>query len=239
MENTNPTGINELEKTKWMISRIDLLHTSMIESLINDIKKYETEANKGISKLKEWRNYLLSPIGIGLTILLSTMSIFGFDLWVFVIVLISLAGIGSLIFVFCTLLVKIIEQIYNEIDFIFNDGIGKFQTSHGFFITSVSDLTKINFDGINNYRIFVHLLLGAVMLTFSNQFKILSTRYWAFRDFKEFLESEAKSYTKNLSLMRVYFQQFDKTKTRIHEELLEFVEETLKEYKPKGVVTNG
>ena len=240
MANLNPTGMDELEKTKWMISRVDLLHKCVIETFTNDNKKYENEANKTISKLKEWRNYFISPIGVGLTVLLGITPVFNFDFWTFFIILISLAGIGFVIFIFFTWLVGKIEQIYTEIDFIFNYSVGWFQMSNGFFITVVSDLTKVSFEGVNNYRIFTHLLLGAVLLIISNKFKKLSIDFRAFRNFKEFLESESKSYTKNIDLMSMYFQQFDKTKTRIHEELLEFVEETLKEYKPKDEIkTNG
>lgn len=48
MANPNPTGMDEIERTKWMISRVDLLHKGMIGTFTNDNKKYENEANKGI-----------------------------------------------------------------------------------------------------------------------------------------------------------------------------------------------
>jgi len=42
---TNPVNINELEKTKWMINRIDLLHKELIEQFTNDSKKYANSHN--------------------------------------------------------------------------------------------------------------------------------------------------------------------------------------------------
>lgn len=55
MANPDSTSINEIEKARWMIGRIDQLQKSLIDGLESSATKYESEGSKGISELKEWR----------------------------------------------------------------------------------------------------------------------------------------------------------------------------------------
>jgi len=190
-----------------------------------------------LSKLKEYRNYFLAPIGVGLTVFLGSIPIFNPDAWTFLIILFSLAIAGSVIFVIFTRLIAVVERIYAELDSIFREGIEHLGMSYGFFIASVADLSIVNFSSVDNYRLFTHLLLGAVMRTFSNRFKELAVQYWYIPDFKKFSELESTEYSKNLHLMRLHFQKFNRTLS-FPLGLLEFVEEVLKEYKPNSENNN-
>jgi len=217
---------NELEKTKWMISRIDMLHEGMIESLNHDLKKYEIGFDKGISKVKEWRNYLLSPIGVGLTLLLGSTAIFNFDVVVFSTILVILAIIGGIIFVIFTKLIGIIEKIHTEIDFVYANIIEKFWKSQGFMTSNVADISKVNFEEMENYLLFSHSLIGAVMHYISNYLKKMSKQYRYFSDFKKTLEETSVIYDENIEEVKQIWKVFDKTKS-VHPDLLRFVEQEL------------
>lgn len=232
MENDNLTGISELEKTKWMISRIDMLHKNLADAFTSDMKTYETTANKSISKIKEWRNYLLSPIGAGLAVLIGSTTVYNFDLWVFTTILSILAVIGLIIFVIFTKLASIVENVYSEIEIMLTDGIGNLVTSQGFITSVVADLSITNFENIKNYFVFSQILICAVMYSLSNQLKELAEKYRILKDFKNFLEEQSQIYRKDIDHVTIYFQVFDRTKL-LHPELLKFVDETLKDFKPK------
>ena len=73
MENSNP-HTNDLDKAKWMIGRIDQLQKSLIENFESASSKYESQGNKAISALKEWRTIGSSAIIGGLSIFLTLNS---------------------------------------------------------------------------------------------------------------------------------------------------------------------
>ncbi|HEV2193640.1 MAG TPA: hypothetical protein VGR54_08505 [Nitrosopumilaceae archaeon] len=74
MADINPAGIGELEEKKWLISRIDLYHKTTIEVLQNELKKYESAFDKAISDFKINRNFILSGLGVGLSIIIGVIS---------------------------------------------------------------------------------------------------------------------------------------------------------------------
>ena len=238
MASSDSSGISNIEKSEWIVSRIDLQHKNTIEHFTNILKKFEIGIDKAIRKLKEWRSYLLAPIGVGFTVLLGVASIFSIDALIFWSILSLMAIAGALIFVSFTKQIGIIESLSADVDFITTNGIDKIVQSQAFITTSVADLSYLDYDDLFNYMNFTNLLTVAVMLSLSKDFKELSVRYKPRRgfrkdlDFSENLESISDLYAKVPDTMVKLFEFFDRTKL-VHPELLKFVEDAFKDYKPE------
>ena len=232
MENSNSIGYDELEKTKWMVSRIDYLHKSMIDSLETMEEKYESQGEKAISKLKEWRSILVTPFAGSIPILFGIKVSFQIDPSLFLWVLIGLVVTTATIFVIFTKIIGIFEDLFAYLDEVFSIQIGNLAKSHGYMISSVADLTKVRYDFVYNYFIFLMLLTCAVMVSLSNEFRKLAKHYEKFKDLKLRFEAEAKEFEKNLEVIPQYYEVFDSSKN-IPEDLLDFVESNLAKYKTK------
>lgn len=222
---------DEHERTKWMISRMDMVYKNLLDGFSSDVKLYETTSDKGISKLKEWRNYALSLIGASITILLGVASLYNFDIWLFTIVLLILAASGLVIFVIFSKLTGVLESIYADLQVMHHGGMNNLLQSQGFITTLVADLSTVDIENVKNYFVFTQLLVSAVMYSISNQLKEVSVKYKIFPDLNKYMEDQSKLYRKNIEEIKYYFQVFDETKFH-HPELIKFVNETLKEFKP-------
>ena len=233
MEKTGPLDKDELEKIKWMISRIDLLHENMIGSLIASAKMFESYGEKTISKLKELRGILTAPFIGGIAILFGISESFPIDPALFTWVLIGLVVPVTTIFIIFTKLIGIFENLYANLDEVVNIQIVNLGKSQGFMTTSVADLTIVKYDFVYNYFIFSNLLVSAVMASLSNEFKKLAKQYKKFKDLKLRLEEYAKESGKDLEAVSKYFPLFDSSKF-IPKDLLDFVDSSLAKYKPKN-----
>ncbi len=114
MADPNPTGIDELEEKKWLISRIDLHHKILREELANDLKKYETGGDKAISKLRGRRNNILSVLGVILTVVLGINSTYPMGQIPFFGILTALGVIGLLVIALFNWLIRIIEDVFYQ-----------------------------------------------------------------------------------------------------------------------------
>lgn len=234
MNYNNSTGVNELEKIKWMVSRLDRTHTGMIDAVTVDARQFEKRSNKMISKLKERRNFALGIVGVTLTVLLSSTTIFDTDVWTFLIILTSLAIIALIIIALFTWWIRITEDITANVIIILNEGIRKFYMSNGYLSTRVADLSKLDFAEIENYAIFTQLLSSAVMCTYEENLKELAKKYTKFKDIKEALETISKDYVQDPNIIKKYSEVFNQKKVS-YPELLEFIDDTLKNYRENTV----
>ena len=89
MANIDSKSMDDIEEKKWLISRIDLFHKSLIDGFQNDISKYENEAEKALSTLRRKRGYALSVIGVILTILLGIIRVEPVEQWILILAILS------------------------------------------------------------------------------------------------------------------------------------------------------
>ena len=232
MERSNSADISDTEKSKWIVSRIDLIHKNFTEYVINDSKRYESGIAKSIGRIKEWRNYFLAAIGFCLTVLLGSTSLLDWDVWIFFLILAVLSMAGACVFVAFAKAIGIIESINLDINVMFSKEIHNIVKSQGFFTACVFDLSNLDYNYLKNYMIFTHLLVIAAMFSFLKDLKKIADHHhksapWLSKVFRE----ESKSNEESINSASSFFQILDRTKIG-YAELLKFVEDTLKEYDP-------
>ena len=231
MENSNP-HTNDLDKAKWMIGRIDQLQKSLIENFESASSKYESQGNKAISALKEWRTIGSSAIIGGLSIFLTLNSTYPMNvIHSLIIVITTIVGLVAY-FIILTKIIGIIEGVVSDLDIIVQTDIRTIAHSHGYFTTRVADLDTIDYPFVKNYFYFVMLLTGAVMVYSAIEFRKLARHYKPFRDFQNNLLAEARGCEKYTDLVPYYYGLFDPTK-QVPVESMEFVQKYLKDYLQK------
>lgn len=231
MADVNPTGIDELEEKKWLISRIDLYHDAITEEVQNDMLKFENTGEQLISKLRSYRSFTLSSLGVFLTVLLGTNSIFQFQQWAFFVVLTGLGVTGLIVIIFFNLLIRSIENIFAKINEIFTEGIGNLVYSHGFMVTSMSKLSETTLKFIQNYQIFSMLLTFAIYNRTAKSLKQMAEQYSNFPQIKSMLLEEAKNDEEQNQYIPHYYERLDRTQ-RVPLGLMKMIDATLADYRP-------
>jgi len=228
MEDGNSTNN---ENTKWMIEKVSTLHEVFIKEIEARANKIERKGDKGISELKEWRTIGTSALMGILSIILVLNSTYTLDIIHILIIVISLIIIIVVYFIILTKLVGLVQDVVNDIISVLEEGVERLSFSQGYFLSQVTDITKIDYSFVRNYFLFLMLVDGAYLAYGVKQFRKLAKHYARLRDLKKELESEAKLAEKYLESMPKYLEGLDRN-NKIPQELLKFVEEELKKYKP-------
>lgn len=241
MADVNPTGFNELEEKKWIISRIDLYQKTLIEAFQTDVQKQENNHREAISQMKSRRNYVLSFLGIVLTTLLGINPFYHIEQWIFFIFLMILGVSGLITVIVTNRFCRIIDYIFTKTIEVLNDSIGDLVEAHSYMINRALILSNITIQYALNYFYFVHSLSGAIMIRLAERLIQLTKDFKNSPDIKRKFREEAKTYTKNLEQFKIHYQHLD----RSHDlplELLEFVDENMGDkfakYVPKGNTKN-
>jgi len=79
----NPKQIDEVERTKWFISRIDLYHKISLESIENSKRIFENVGADTLSKLKTRKKEIFTVLGVILTAVLGINSFSDVPEWIF------------------------------------------------------------------------------------------------------------------------------------------------------------
>lgn len=238
MADVNPTGFNELEEKKWIISRIDLYQKTLIETFQTDVQKQENNHREAISQIKSYRNYGLSFLGIVLTVLLGINPFYPIEQWIFFLSLIILGLIGLVVIIVFSALTRIIDYVFTNIIEVLNDSIADLVLAHSYMINRAAFLSNITTQYASNYFNFIHSLSGAIMIKIAERLIQLSKNFKNSPDLKRRLREEAKTYTKNLNYFGFYYQQLDHSQD-LPVELLEFVDKTMNEKFSKYVPTGN
>lgn len=226
------TDTNDLDKAKWMIGRIDQLQKSLMDHFESASSKYESEGNKAISQLKEWRTVGSSAIIGALSIFLTLNSTYPMNVIHSLIIVISaIVGLVAY-FILLTKIIAIIEGVISNRNVIVQTDVTTISHSYGYFIARVADLDTIDYPFVKNYFYFVMLLTSAVMVYSAIEFKKLAMHYRPFKDLKNNLLAEARACEKYADLVPYYYGLFDPTK-QVPSESLEFIKKYLKDYLPK------
>jgi len=233
MADPNSTGINELEEKKWLISRIDLYHETIIEEFQNTRSKYENTGEQLISKLRSYRSYALSGLGVFLTVLLGYNSVYPMQQWTFFTFLTVLGVSGLFVIIFFNWLIRLMEDIFAQLIEIFTDDIGNLGFSHGYMITSMSKLSEITLQFIQNYLVFSILLSFTISIRTSKSLKQIAKRYSNFSQIKSVLMNEAKSYEEQNKYIPQYYERLDRSQ-KMPTGLLKMIDENLINFKPEN-----
>lgn len=232
MANIDSTGMDELEEKKWLISRIDLYHKTTIDILQNDMKKYESVFEKAISDYKINRNFILSGMGIVLSITVGVIPN-PLEQWFFFLIPLVFGIISLIIIIFVHLIIRIAESVLQPFTEIYTNNIGKLLQSQSYLITRATRLSGVTLDFVYNYHVFTMLLTIAIIISSGKTLKQFAKKYSKVHPIKTTFLRESKEYQIDTSLIPKYYQQLDRSQD-VLKELLEFVDETLADYKPKN-----
>jgi len=230
MASINPTGIDELEEKKWLISRIDLYHKNTIDVLQNELRKYEKVFEKTISDFKINRNFILSGLGIVLSVVVGIIPN-PLTQWFFFIIPLVFGIVAFTIIVFFYLIIKISESVLEPFTQIYTDNIGTLLHSQSYIITRATTLSKVTLDFVSNYHIFTMLLTVAISISSEKTLKQFAKKYSKVHVIKTAFLREAKNYKIDTSIIPKLYPRLNRSYD-VPKELLEFVDETLKNYKP-------
>lgn len=224
---------NQLDEIKWLISRIDLFHKGMRESLREVSQWYENAGTKSTSALRGTRNNLLSAIGIAITILLGVNSVYTIEAWQFYLILIPILLAGLTIYIIFNLAIRVVEDIFISLVNVAREQENNAAHSGGYITTSVAILSKVKYEYVYNYHIFTMLLTYAMMLAIAKELKKIARKYSIRKDIKSALIQEAKSYEGNIEFVPKYYELLDRTQN-VPEPLMKFIDSTLSKYKKEN-----
>ena len=226
--------MDDVEKFKWLVSRMDMFHDVFGEQISDMDKRIEKYSEIASSKLKETRNYVLSAIGIFLTILFGYVTSFPLEQWIFYLILGILSATGFTIFIIINWLTKNIENVYADLSLITRTQHATLLTSKGHLTLSVAKLEVIEYKYVENYLIFVLLLTASIMLQFSKDYHKISKKYPYLRDMKQSLEIESKKYRAGINERHIILglEKLDRSQN-LPVDVLKFIEKTLEKYKEK------
>ena len=229
-DDDNPKNVSEVERVKWLISRIDLYHKTSLESIDNAQAIFQNAGAEASNNIKAWRRGIFSILG---TILAATFGISTFhplDDWIFFTVL-SLLSVGTVLnYLICGWLQSFMDNGFGLIFSITNQSKNRISESQTYVITQFADLGFLDVKTIKNYGIFALLLNIAILVNMVNElkkqksYKTLWIKQVLKEDFKTMLES-----AKDVPDMYARFdntQQFPKLG-------FDLIEKTLKKYSEK------
>jgi len=223
--------MSNLENFKWTVSRIDMFHDVFGEQISDMELRYERLANSFNSRLKERRNYILSGVGICLTILFGYNTTYPLEQWLFHLVLGILSAIGFAIFILINWIAGQVENLFSDLSTMARTQHSTLLASKGHITMSVAKLENTDYKYVENYLIFVMLLTVAIMLQFSKDFQMLSKKYFYIHEFKQALQKESKTYKDGINESQIItgFNTLDRS-LGLPLPVLEFIEKTLKKY---------
>ncbi|MGQ0606767.1 MAG: hypothetical protein ACT4OD_07480 [Candidatus Nitrosotenuis sp.] len=224
--------IEENEKIKWMVSRVDLAHDLFIKELAEMEKGYEKLSDNSSSSIKEIRNYILSGIGIALSILFGYNSTYPLEQWIFFVILIPLLAIGFFIFIIMNWIDGQIRNIFSDLSLMVKEQTNNLLHSKGYSITNVAKIENVTYEYAENYLMFLVLLSAATFAKMSKDLKLLARKYFYLKDVKKALEREAKTYEQQISeeAIRNAFDKLNRS-FALPEKLMNFIDENLKKFK--------
>jgi len=230
MEDDNPKGVSEVERVKWLISRIDLYHKNTLESIDSAQAIFQNAGAGSSNKIKAWRRGIFSILG---TVIAATFGINTFqplDDWTFFTVL-ALLTVGAILnYLISGWIHSFIDNGFGMIFSITNESRNRIAESQTYLTTHFADLGFLDVKTIKNYGVFALLLNIAIQVNMVNKlkkaksYKTLWITHALKEDFKVILES-----TKDVPEL---YGRFDNTQT-FPKIGFDLIEKTLKKYAKK------
>lgn len=228
MEDLDPTLIKNDEDKKWIISRIDLYHKTLIDAIETMQTKYENVASQSSTETKDIRNIILTGFGIFLTIFLGYSSLYPYESWIFFIILIPVVIVALILFLIFNWLNSTVGKFMSDISIIIQNQEYYLQHSHGYVTTRVAFLDKISPEFLTNYYLFVAVLTNAVFASLASEYRRLAKEYSAMKDLKTPILNTAKEYENQLMYVKESYSKLDMS--NLPPQLVTYVEKALKKY---------
>ena len=206
-EDNTTLKVDEIERIKWFISRIDLYHKINLES--NEIAKkiFESTGTKTLSNLRTRKKEVFSILGIILT------GMFGFNTfttipeWVFYLVLSILSGVGVIAYIVYNLIEGLIDESFSFLNVITTDGRIVISESQSFVSSNFADLEFLDINVVKNYGVFSVLIGIANTVKMAEQLKEYRTEKSKW--FVDMFNDEFKQIEKMKEVVPDLLKKFD------------------------------
>jgi len=230
MENNNLKDISEVERVKWLISRIDLYHKTTLESIDSSQAIFQNAGKESSNKIKAWRRVILSVLGVILTVLLGINSFQPLESWLFYSILTSISAVGLFSYLLFGWLHGFIEKGFGLIFTITNESRNIIAESQTFVTIQFADLGFLDIKIIKNYGVFTLLLNIAIQVNMMNELKkekSYKTKWLAVT-----LKEQFKVISETTKQVPELYERFDDTQL-LPIVCFDLIEKTLKKYTNK------
>ena len=228
MSEDNPKNISEVERIKWLISRIDLYHKLSLDSLDYALKLFSDVEEKVSKGINSWKKTVFTILGLVLPLTFGINTIepipIGIVYWILAIVS-SLALLTYLIFIwienFAGYSYSLLIKITNDCKICVIES----QTSVA---VRLGDLGMIDIKPVKNYGVFALLLRIVIAVYLMKELKrkeSIKTK-WVLDELKEEFE-KIKKLTEDVPRL---YNQLDTSET-LPESSFELIKNNLEQYK--------
>jgi len=206
-EENSKFKVDEVERIKWFISRIDLYHKINLES--NEIAKkiFENAGTKSLSHLRTKRKEVFSVLGIILTGMFGLNTFATIPEWIFYLVLSILSGVAVISYIVYNFAEKLIDESFSFLDILTNNGRIVVSESQSFVSSNFADLEFLEFDIVKNYGVFSILLGIANSVNMAEQLKEYRTEKSKW--FVDLFNDEFKQVEKMKEVVPDLLKKFD------------------------------
>jgi len=181
MPEDDPNQVDEVERIKWYISRIDLAHKINLESIENSKRIFENVGAKSLSKLKSKRKEYFTVLGVALTIILGVNSFTDVPEWLTYLSLSILSGIALILYLIFNYGEKIIDESFDFLEILITDERILVAQSQAFTASNFADLAFIKLKNVQNYGVFTVLLGIALVVDIEKRVRKYSDEHSAWR----------------------------------------------------------
>ena len=156
--------MGDIEKNKWLVSRIDAIHDYLFERIQISLKNINDEIHSYNSNLTVKRNSVLTALGVALSITLGIQAIDQIDNSLFYSILTAIIIIGLIDVMIVHYIKTAIEKIIGHVGTEYYINQYQIDFSKGHFLHMTNDLSALDIEFLENYFKFINLLEGMMSL---------------------------------------------------------------------------
>lgn len=213
---------------QWFVSRIDYKHDIYLEELSVEESRLDSISNSIHEGVKNGRNYLLSVVGIVLTILLGFLSANIIDHLGFYLYLGIDLFCGFIVFIITNKISSYFEQMFSTFSEIYTDAQMKISYSRTIFANLTDNLEKTSTDYLQNYSLFVPVLLDSALVPLYAALEKMSTNIFLSEDQRKPIKDNASRIKKEIDAAYILFQNINST--NLPQDLVSYVKTQFIEY---------
>ena len=218
---------------QWLVSRIDYKHEIYLENLSIEENRSENTNESIQSGVKNGRNYLLSVVGIVLSILLGLLSDNKISLLDFYLYLGIDLVCGFIIFIITNKISSYLEEIFGALSEIYVDAQSQISYSRSYFANVTSELDKLNDEQLKNYSFFLPVLLDTTLIPLFITLKKLSMNIFLHQDQRKSIKDNVERLKKEIDSALVIFKKIDTL--LLPQDLITYVKIQFAEYEKHSI----
>jgi len=230
MEKDNPKGISELERVKWLISRIDLYHKVTLENVDSSQQIFQDAAEKASKRLRSWKRGIFSLLGVIISVTFGFATFQPLEIWMLYSILAIISTAGFLNYLIFNWLQGFIDEGFGLISFISNESRNRISESQTFAIIQFADLGFLDLKVIKNFGAFALLLNIALQVYMMNEIK--KQKSYKIKWLADALKGEFKNILWLTEQIPELYSNWDSSQL-FPENCYELVEKMLKKYTKK------